>query len=321
MGRCHEAALAARTWIARDPSTSGGYFALAHALAQGSSSAPVQEALQQRWLRLPETSRAQRRLYEQALLDALHGHFDEAQKRTAELERLVSGSPNLEVHVLPIMLDVSILVETGHAGEAGKRAAEALERASAWSSSLLAESLDVPTYSFEPRMLHAAFRAGAIDEASYRRRLDVWARAARPGRVRGEEIVWALSAAIRAETPAEAAEVLASMPASMRSNGSKLGIWPVMWGPYAGRTLLQGGRIDEAIAQLHDSTLACTAFIEPIVHTQAYLWLGEALEKKGDLKGACDAYAVVASRWGHATPRSTTAHEAQERADALGCTR
>lgn len=320
-GRCEEAAATARIWIARDPSTSGGYLALAHALAQGSSSAPVQEALRQRWSRLREADRAQRSLYEQALLDALHGHFDEAEKRTAELERLVSGSSSLEVHVLPIMLEVSILAETGHLDEAGKRAMEALDRASAWSSSLLSESLDVPTYSFEPRMLHMAFRAGAIDEASYRRRLDVWARGARAGRVRGEEIVWALSSAIRVDTPAEAAEALAVMPASVKNNGGKLGIWPVMWGPYGAKALLQDGRIDEAIAQLRDSTAACTAFIEPIVHTRAHLWLGEALEKKGDTKGACDAYAVVASRWGHATPRSTTAQEAQKRSVALGCAR
>ena len=47
------------------------------------------------------------------------------------------------------------------------------------------------------------------------------------------------------------------------------------------------------------------------MHTQSNLWLGEAREAKRDTAGACQAYAVVLSRWGNAIPRSISADEAR----------
>jgi eukaryotic-like serine/threonine-protein kinase len=320
-GRCEEAAATARIWIARDPSTSAGYLALAHALAQDGGKAPVEEALRQRTARLPEAERAQRSLYEQALLDALHGQFDASLRSAKELDRLAFASPNLEAHARPSSLLVDILVETGKSAEAGKHAAEALERASAWSSSFSGESLEVSVYSFVPRMLRVAQQAGAIDEVTYERKLGVWAAATMKSRIATEDAVWALSSPMHVDTPAEAKEALASMPKGVRSNGGKLGIWSVVWGPYAGRALFLDGQVDRAIEQLRDSTAACNAFLEPFLQMRAHLWLGEALESKGDREAACRAYAVIARRWGHATPRSVTATAADKRAEALGCHR
>ena len=56
-------------------------------------------------------------------------------------------------------------------------------------------------------------------------------------------------------------------------------------------------------------------------YMRAHLWLGRALEAKGDKVAACAAYEVIPGRWGHAKPRSVTADKAQERKKALGCER
>ena len=57
-GRCSERATTARTWNARDPSSSAAYFSLASALAaMGTEREGVEEALRQRWSRLPAADR------------------------------------------------------------------------------------------------------------------------------------------------------------------------------------------------------------------------------------------------------------------------
>jgi hypothetical protein len=52
-----------------------------------------------------------------------------------------------------------------------------------------------------------------------------------------------------------------------------------------------------------------------------HLWLGQALEAKGDGRGACDAYGVILDRWKNAKPRSVTLEKAKERAKVLSCGR
>jgi serine/threonine-protein kinase len=86
-----------------------------------------------------------------------------------------------------------------------------------------------------------------------------------------------------------------------------------------GRVYLLGGRVEEALPYLTRAAASCLALREPIAHTQAHYWLGQALETRKDNEGACAAYKVVLERWGHAKPRSVTADQARERAKALGC--
>jgi serine/threonine-protein kinase len=59
--------------------------------------------------------------------------------------------------------------------------------------------------------------------------------------------------------------------------------------------------------------------MEPMEHTRGHLYLGEALEAKGDHDGACAAYKVVRDRWGSAKPASSTGQLATRRSAALGC--
>ncbi len=86
-----------------------------------------------------------------------------------------------------------------------------------------------------------------------------------------------------------------------------------------GQVLLLAGRVDEAIPHLRRASNACCGGDNTLSHLLAAEMLGEALEQKGDRPGACDAYAEVLARWGHAKPRSVTADKARERSKAIGC--
>jgi hypothetical protein len=54
-------------------------------------------------------------------------------------------------------------------------------------------------------------------------------------------------------------------------------------------------------------------------HVHAQLDLGTALERRGDTKGACDAFGDVLALWGNATPRSASADVAREGIRRLRC--
>ncbi len=86
-----------------------------------------------------------------------------------------------------------------------------------------------------------------------------------------------------------------------------------------GHVYLLAGKPGEALPYLKRAVAACADFDAVLAHTRAALDLGHALEATNDPKGACDAYAKVLARWGHAKPRSVTADEARARSKALGC--
>jgi serine/threonine-protein kinase len=88
---------------------------------------------------------------------------------------------------------------------------------------------------------------------------------------------------------------------------------------YAGHALLLAGRVDDAIPLLRLAANSCDFVFDPIILIRAALWWGEALEAKGDTRGACDAYAMVLHHWEHATTRSITADEARTHASKLAC--
>ena len=99
-GRCAEMEAAARQWIARDPEDPAGYLALAQALASsGRPPEAVEEALRQRWSRLPAAERAHAEPYERALLAAHTGDLAAAERFARELRRVIDGDASLDLHV------------------------------------------------------------------------------------------------------------------------------------------------------------------------------------------------------------------------------
>jgi hypothetical protein len=86
-----------------------------------------------------------------------------------------------------------------------------------------------------------------------------------------------------------------------------------------GHVSLLAGRFDEAVPLLSQAARSCFVFDDPLEQIRHQYELGLALEGLGDRTGACDAYARVLSRWGHAKPRSVTADEARTHSTKLGC--
>jgi serine/threonine-protein kinase len=316
-GRCAEAAESAKLWIARDPTTSEGYLALGSMLSsQGAVSA--EEAFHQRWARLPEPKRRQTQGVEQAELAALSGDLATAERQARALLDDASGTPSFELHARPALLLVDLLTEQGRSREAAAIAAGLLTRRSAWSTSLLQTgNLDVALDLVEPRLLLAARRGDRLSEADWRAARARWVSSVSATGLVQPDVVWAVDAAMPAETAAEAEAALAARPPEPPgSEGKQHG-----GRAYVGRALLLAGRVGEAVAYLRAASSSCAVLIDPIVHTQTHLWLGMALEKQSDPAGACAAYAVVARRLGGARTRSLSAEAAKKRADALGCKR
>jgi serine/threonine-protein kinase len=315
-GRCAEMEKAARTWTARDPTTAEGYLKLAEALAsEGSPREAIAEALRQRWARLDEAERAQREPFEAASLDALMGDFESAAGRARALAQRVDADPNYEPHVRPAIVRLGVLAETGQRTEAALVASEFLKRKAAWSSTLTPDSGDAALYAFEPRLIAAARSPG------FGKALEAWTATMRDAGILKDEVLWALNAALPAETAAQAEAALASMPARLLSSDGYLRAPAELSGAFVGRALLLAGHADQAVSFLRVTTRSCFALDDPLVHTQAFLWLGQALEQQKDTEGACAAYRRVEERWQKARPRSVTAEEAARRAAALKCPR
>ncbi len=158
---------------------------------------------------------------------------------------------------------------------------------------------------------------GRISEPDFRAKRESWARECVEWRApsNGND-GWLHFYAGSSTTPADALEALEALP--------RYSPLPSYEGdPYQervmGQVLFLAGRVDEAIPHLRRATNACFDKNNMWSHQRAAELLGEALEQTGDKAGACDAYAEVLKRWGHAKPRSVTADKARAHSKALGC--
>jgi hypothetical protein len=119
---------------------------------------------------------------------------------------------------------------------------------------------------------------------------------------------------VSARTAADARDALDAL----RSFGhipSALSTGPNFQGP-VGEVYRLAGRTGEAIDRLSHTVARCDAFTYPFDHTWAAYHLGLARETAGDQPGACDAFAIVTSRWGN---DSVTGRAARARQAALHC--
>src|SRR5262249_14838428 len=144
----------------------------------------------------------------------------------------------------------------------------------------------------EPRIFHAASLGGALSERETRAARDAWVTSMRGSGLFDPERLWAAGLASAASTPAEAADVLATMPSVLLADAGTYRAPMYITDTFAGRALLLGGRRREALPLLKTAGAACHALIDPFLVTWAQAWLGEALEGEGDKAGACKAYAV-----------------------------
>ncbi|HEY6460662.1 MAG TPA: protein kinase, partial [Polyangiaceae bacterium] len=316
-GACDAEEARVRSWLTRDPDDWYAYQYLARALAgQGRPEGTVLAALQQKWARLEAGHRPKIEPIDRALLASLGGDFTEAEGRLKDLEDVLAGEPGAQAHAESHVLLARIAEETGHLDRARDVAQAYLARKDAWAPSHRVDNVSIfldPV----PEMLGILGRAGAMPPArlaSERGRwLDAW-RAKTSAAYLGD--LWLDAWAGPAVSPADGRAALDALP----SFGGVPPFSPNVPGPsFLGHAYLLAGRTDDAAAALRRGTATCTALADPFASTRGWLDLGAALEAKGDRAGACSAYGVVVSRWGHARPRSTTAERAKSRVAALGC--
>lgn len=106
--------------------------------------------------------------------------------------------------------------------------------------------------------------------------------------------------------------------------GGDLSLEPLAWltmvdGPFLGSLgalQLADGRFGEAEQSLSRALRICGYEVE---HPNVRWLRGLARERRGDARGACEDYAVIAREWAERTPQGVTLHQALEHAKTLGC--
>jgi hypothetical protein len=116
-------------------------------------------------------------------------------------------------------------------------------------------------------------------------------------------------------TEEEAKAAIASMPAERTQaieQGRFLEIDLAM-----GQAYVLAKQFERAQKHLERVAHSCVTLNHPFVTTIAALYLGMALEGRGDVAGAKAAYGTVLGRWGQAKPKSMTAEMARKRLATL----
>jgi serine/threonine-protein kinase len=316
----------ARQMIAKSADPHIAYPVLAGALASKGDPLPtVREALfhaAKQLDALPKATadRVRDRLLTTGLMRAaeLAGDFDEALAQARILEGRTASSPRRNDHGVVARDIAAILLETDKRAEAGRVALDYLDRQDAWEPDPSAEDIALASDA-TPALLVIARRAGVLSREKAEARRKAWL-AAWSSRVTpvARSYLWLHGFAA---TTLDADDARAALEAQGTYGPAPPFVPQTMAQASAGLAFFLTGHIDEAKTWLEQSCRSCAALSFPIEHTRAHLWLGRVREASGDVPGACAAYEIVLSRWGHAKPRSVSADEARERASKLGCAR
>jgi hypothetical protein len=246
---------------------------------------------------------------------ALDGQFGEAAAiaRVGELEA-AKTSDALSRGAWRGML-VGLLAEMGQTAEAATLSADYLERSPALHLPLHLDdgaTLSDPV----PYFLAMQHERGAMNDATFERARTQWTLAHASVRGLYRYAVWVEGFAASAHSPDQAKSAIAVE----RDYGPRFALWAYL-APMAhvGHVHLLAGDFAGARAPLEMLAGACDVLDDPVLRTRALLWLGDARAASGDHTGACDAYARVLARWGHAKPKSVTADAARARMRAATC--
>jgi hypothetical protein len=269
-------------------------------------------------------------LHHQWSLDVLAGDFVHAGQRLDAIHGLVEHEVREPPHLDYAYLATALALETGNPARAASVARDYLDHVDAWSMEGWAGDAGEGRMS----MWNVLFSAGGTTAEELARHHDDWLRKARASDrwASNTPFFWLETyAAFPAEpTPAQAAEAIVALPeyVNKRAIEAIVGTGAPLFGAVdhktdddlvIGTTYLLARQLDEGLVYLRRAASSCRAIDFPVAHTQAQYWLGQALEQKNDVGGACAAYKVVLDRWGHAKPRSLTAEKARKRVTALAC--
>ena len=304
-GRCNDYDEDAHRLLAIDPQSNEGYEDLAQAgVALGRPLAGIWEAERMAWKHSPPDEAAWGDAQDRAAVAELSGDAHALDSALKDLDRLAGERTDAYDRMNVAMTEVSAYTELG----AVDRAARVADAFLATRETLTEDAgLDEFAIVFDdqPIMFKALERAGKITPTELDRRRGAWIDGWR-GRLDANisRYLWLYGYAKIVETPAEAAQALAALPA--------FGPLPryrpsLIIDAHIGRTYLLAGRPDDAVPLLESASAQCNTFEDPIAWVHASLWLGEALEAQGHTQDACAAYRSVATRWAGFGSRSTSA--------------
>ncbi len=315
-GECRLAREDAAAWTGIDRDAAPAQQALALALvAVGAQRPSVEEVLKRKRELLPKEEREMGAVADRLSLSLLDGKFDAALSAARELEDHLPSSASRAKHADFALRRALILFELGRVKEAAAIAEDFLARMDAWQAPPLASDPSIDFFEF-------LFRAGKIDRAAFVEKRSRWLdaenerdRAADKVTARQASMTWTKAFAAFVESPEEAKEALDALPKYLPLTPASQA--PIWYNFSVGKTMLYGGRTDEAVTRLHRVANACLALRHPQLHTRAHLLLGMAYEARGDVEAAKRAYGVVVERWGAASPPSTSARAARARLEAI----
>jgi tetratricopeptide (TPR) repeat protein len=313
-GDCEALDRAARQMVASAPDSPVGYEFRAR--AQAGLRAPVETVealLAQRRARQSAPYRAASERVDEIRLAIWNGDFAAAAERAELAEKTGSAK---EVPAAR-QFRIYALREMGESQEAGSLALDMLHRAPAFPrDDELADDWTI-------WMLVAAHRVGALPDADFERQRDEWngawrARLGTDAWRASAPLAWWYGYAQAADTARSAQDALAHLAdfGPLPRAGNTLF---VSHDTAIGETYRLAGELDEAAARLEAATRVCALPSITIAITPAYLGLGRLREARGDVSGACGAYAQVLAAWGQARPRSITADGARAGAARLHC--
>jgi serine/threonine-protein kinase len=324
-GACEDMEAIARQMIAASGEPEWGYALLANALAaQGRPMAMVREAARQAeegqgpFPLAVERARQKDSVVFLMRMSVFEGDFDLAERSARAYADLVRTSRRQSAHGQAALALASILEETGKPAEAAATAREFLDRRDAWEPDPSAEDMALARDA-TPNLLLAAIRGGSLTRADAAAHRESWLRGweTRVTPV-SRNFLWMYAYAAVAQTPDEAREALAALPAY----GSLPPFRPgTLVEAELGRTYLLAGRVEEAIPWLDRAARTCMPLHFPFESMRARFLLAQAREARGDQAGACRDYQSIVARWGQAKPHSVTAEKAAARLATLSCAR
>ena len=320
VGRCADFEADTHRLTVIEPNGSRSYLYLAIAIAsRGAQPEGIRAALE-KWMALEVAvdatyeSKARNRI--DLGMTALTGDLAAATDAARQRDGLLGSNMGERAHAAAALAQVAFLEEQG-------APAKALAVAEAFERRIPGWTADAPG-GVRLYLAYARHRSGRLTDAQFAQTRSALMQEVTKGEPPAEVPLDVRDLyAVNAEKPDEVAETLAlfDKPPPPRTSA------PVDLQSRLGRAYLLAGRTDEALPWLRRAATQCAFlgeidgddFTAPVDYMHAHLWLGQALEAKGDKGGACEAYGVILSRWKNAKPRSVTLDKAKERSRALGC--
>ncbi|HEY1954321.1 MAG TPA: serine/threonine-protein kinase [Polyangiaceae bacterium] len=284
------------------------------AASLGAGRGALVDLLEQKRSRMPADAAKRAKAKDDYALAMRDGDFDAALAALDEADR-VDQSDRIDDAASRAVERARLLREMGEPVRAADVAVVFLERMIA--RTLPEQAWQDPTGA----LLAIAHAGGRITDADWATRRDAWVAGWRtrlgPEGWRQDGLaVWiGALASLDDPSPARASDALRALPDFGDGNLARYDPSIQENEARVGALFVAAGRIDDAIPRLESATRWCR--LAPLV--RGFLSLGEARAAKGDVTGACDAFATVERQWAGAKPRSVTLEAARAESKRHAC--